>query len=117
VERRDYLLRMIEEMGRITARIREMLLGGETVKAAAELQTAARVVGLDVATARALTADSLLLLLRMSPDSDPGRVKLAADLLDLDADIAEAEGKVAAAEKYRDKAAQLRNNLPAGPVV
>jgi hypothetical protein len=108
VERRDYLLRMIEEMGRITARIREMLLGGETVKATTELQAAARVVGLDVATARALTADSLLLLLRMSPDSDLGRVKLAADLLDLDADVAEAGGQTAAAATYRDKAAQLR---------
>jgi hypothetical protein len=113
VERRDYLLRMIEEMGRVTARIRAMLLGGETGKAATELQAAARVVGLDVATARALTADSLLLLLRMSPDSDLGRVKLAADLLDLDADVAAAEGKTAVAETYRDKAAQLREAVNA----
>ena len=102
---------MIEEMGRITARIRELLLGGDTVAAATELHAAARIVGLDVATARALTADSLLLLLRMSPDSDPGRVKLASDLIELDADIAKAEGRTADAQNLRDKAAQLRNNL------
>jgi len=108
MERRDYLLRVIEEMGRITARIREMLLGGDVVKAATELQAAARVAGLDVGTARALTADSLLLLLRMSPDADNGRVKLAADLLELDAMVAEAEGKEAVAESYRLKATQLR---------
>jgi hypothetical protein len=69
-------------------------------------------VGLDVATARGLTADSLLLLLRMGPD-DVGRVRLAADLLELDAAIAEADGRNAEAANHREKAGRLRDAVNA----
>jgi len=113
--RRDYLLRMIEEMGRIMARIRELLLGGEVVKAATELQEAARVAGLDIGTARVLDADSLVLLLRPTPDADPGRVQLAADLLELDALVARAAGREEQAAQLLAKSARLRDAVGRSP--
>lgn len=113
MERRDYLLRMLEDMGRIIARLREKLLGGDTAGAAQELQAAAQFAGLDLATIRSLTADSLLLILRPTGDGDPTRVRLAAELLRADAEIARSCGDAAAAELYDAKAARLQESTGA----
>jgi hypothetical protein len=111
MERRDYLLRMLEDMGRIIARMRELLVGGDTAGAAVELQAAAKLAGLDLGTTRSLTAESLLMILRPTGDGDPTRVRLVAELLDGAAELARAEGKDDDAARYAAKADALRNNL------
>jgi hypothetical protein len=111
MERRDYLLRMLEDMGRVIARLRELLLGGDTTGAALELQAAAKLAGLDLGAARSLTAESLLMILRPTGDGDPTRVRLVAELLDGAAAVAHAEGKDDEAAQYEAKADALRNNL------
>lgn len=105
--RRDYLLRLIEEMGRIVARIRELLLGGDVVAAATELEAAARLAGIELQAARALTVDSLLVLLRPTPDADPARVRIVAQILELDAERARAAGDDEEAERLFAKARLL----------
>lgn len=113
--RRDYLLRMIDEMGRIVARIRERLLGGDTAAVEIELQAAARVAGIELQAARALTVDSLLVLLSPTPATDPGRVKIVAQILELDAERARAAGDEAAAEHAFAKAQRLRDAVRSVP--
>ena len=106
--RRDYLLRMIEEMGRIVARIRERLVGGDIAAVEPELQAAARLASLDLQTIRALTADSLLLLLLPAPTADAGRLKVVIQVLALDAERAVAVGNEEEAERLLQKAERLR---------
>ena len=105
--RRDYLLRLIEEMGRIVARIRELLVRGGEADVETELQTAARLVGLELHAIRALTVDSLLVLLRPTPDADATRVRIVAQLLELDGLRARAAGDEEAAERAFAKARRL----------
>lgn len=111
MERRDYLLRMLEDMGRIIARLRALLVGGDPAGAAVELTAAAKLAGLDLGAARSLTAESLLILLRPTGDGDATRVRLVAELLDGAAALADAEGEEDEARRYREKAATLRNNV------
>lgn len=106
--RRDYLLRMIEEMGRIVARIRELLVGGDIAAVETELQSAARLASLDLKTIRALTADSLLLLLLPAPTADSGRLKIVIQVLALDAERAVAAGDEEGAERLLQKAERLQ---------
>ena len=42
MEREDYLIRMIAQMGLVLARVRRMLLEGKTAEAGGELEDAAR---------------------------------------------------------------------------
>ena len=106
--RRDYLLRMIEEMGRIVARIRELLVGGDIPAVETALQEAARLASLDLQTIRALTADSLLLLLLPAPTADAGRLKIVIQVLALDAERAVAAGDEEGAERLLQKAERLQ---------
>ena len=106
--RRDYLLRMIEEMGRIVARIRELLVSGDIDRVETELQSAARLASLDLQTIRALTADSLLLLLLPAPTADAGRLKIVIQVLALDAERAVAAGDEEGAERLLQKAERLQ---------
>lgn len=109
--RRDYILRLIEEMGRIVARIRELLMGGASTKVELELDALARLAGLELGAVRALTADSLLVLLRPTPDADPTRALIVAQLLELDAERARAAGDSAGSERAAAKAGELRARL------
>ena len=106
--RRDYVLRMIEEMGRIVARIRELLVGGDIPAVETALQEAARLASLDLQTIRALTADSLLLLLLPAPTADAGRLKIVIQVLALDAERAVAAGDEEGAERLLQKAERLQ---------
>jgi hypothetical protein len=91
MERRDYLMRMIEQMGAVFARVRQMLLGG-TAGGAEQLNAAARRAGIDAGTARALDADSLLALLSAGGVADPTRTWLMAEFIYLDGLGLELEG-------------------------
>lgn len=83
---RDYILRMIEQLGILLAGIRKRILGGEVdrVEARGELREAARMGGLDYDLAREMTPDSLMLMVAPDGDVDPGRCWLLAELSYLD---------------------------------
>lgn len=91
-ERRDYLLRMIEQMGAVFTRIRQLILGGSSHKG--ELQIAATRAGVDLGTARVLDVDSLLALLSTSGEADPTRTWLTAEFVYLEGLGAETTGAV-----------------------
>jgi len=91
MEKRDYLLRQIEALGRILSRLRELILGGDTAKADAEIREEMRNAGLDVAMASALDPATLLMLLG-SPVLDARRAFTVGSLLHMDAMRARADG-------------------------
>jgi hypothetical protein len=99
-ERRDYLLRMIEQMGAVFARLRQLILGGEVAQE--EMRSAASRAGVDLTTAKVLDADSLLVLLLPEGQVDPTRTWLTAELIGLDALAADRQGRIEEAlEGYR----------------
>jgi len=91
-ERRDYLLRMIEQMGAVFARLRQLILGGDVAES--ELSLAAARAGVDLTTARALDADSLTALLLPQGQVDPTRAWLTAELITLESLQAERQGRM-----------------------
>ena len=91
MEKRDYLLRQIEALGRILSRLRELIVGGATTQADSEIREEMRNVGLDLAMANALDPATLLMLLG-SPVLDARRSFAVASLLHMDALRARADG-------------------------
>jgi hypothetical protein len=91
MEKRDYLLRQIEALGRILSRLRELIVGGATAAASSEIREEMRNAGLDLSMANALDAKTLLMLLG-SPVLDVRRAFTVASLLHMDALRARAEG-------------------------
>lgn len=91
MEKRDYLLRQIEALGRILSRLRELIVGGATAQADSQIREEMRNVGLDLAVANALDPATLLMLLG-SPVLDARRAFAVAALLHMDALRARADG-------------------------
>ena len=91
MEKRDYLLRQIEALGRILSRLRELIVGGATAQADSEIREEMRNVGLDLAVANALDPATLLMLVG-SPVLDARRSFAVATLLHMDALRARADG-------------------------
>lgn len=91
MEKRDYLLRQIEALGRILSRLRELIVGGATAQADSEIREEMRNVGLDLAMANALDPATLMMLLG-SPVLDARRSFAVATLLHMDALRARADG-------------------------
>lgn len=91
MEKRDYLLRQIEALGRILSRLRELIVGGATAQADGQIREEMRNVGLDLAMANALDPATLLMLLG-SPVLDARRSFAVASLLHMDALRARADG-------------------------
>ena len=98
MEKRDYLLRQIEALGRILSRLRELILGGDTAKADAEIREEMRNAGLDLAMANALDPATLLMLLG-SPVLDARRAFTVGSLLHMDGMRARADGDEARANR------------------
>ena len=112
---RDYILRMIEQMGQVLIRLRKMLSGelrgGEEFRQ--RLDEAATQFGLNPALLRDATPETLAMLL--SPIVDPTRCWLGAELLFLEALDAEAAGRVGDAQVSYEKARLLFRLIePAG---
>jgi len=91
MEKRDYLLRQIEALGRILSRLRELILAGATASAHGQIQEEMRNAGLDLAMANALDSSTLLMLLG-SPVLDSRRAFAVGSLLHMDALRARADG-------------------------
>ena len=106
MEKRDYLLRQIEALGRILSRLRELITGGATTAALGELQQEMRNAGLDLSMANALDAKTLLMLLG-SPVLDVRRAFTVASLLHMDALRARTDGDLAWAARSTANALAL----------
>lgn len=106
-ERRDYILRMIEHLSRVLARVRAMIAGGELVAARDELRAVVRQVGLDLDMVKRMSADTLLGLLSSGASPDPARCVLVAEVLLAEADRAAASNEGADVERLRTKAVVL----------
>lgn len=105
-EQDDYLLRMIQQLGRALARIREMLLGGTSTGAAVRVEiaaTAATLFGRDSAMLERLDAESAVRLI-----ASPERVALWGQLLDAEAESWDREGGSERASACRARATALR---------
>ncbi len=98
MEKRDYLLRQIEALGRILSRLRELILGGASAEADAQIRDEMRNAGLDLAMANALDPATLLMLLG-SPVLDTRRAFTVGALLHMDAMRARADGDEARATR------------------
>ena len=105
--RKDYLLRMIEQMARVLARIRELLAAGKTTEARAELERAARTAGLDIAIILSLTPDSLIPMLTVNGEIDRPKCALFAEVLYLERQRALADGDEARAARCAERARLL----------
>lgn len=92
MEKRDYLLRQIEALGRILSRLRELITDGATAAAESQIRDEMRNAGLDLSTANALDPQTLLMLLG-SPMLDARRAFTVGALLHMDALRARAQGE------------------------
>lgn len=105
-EQEDYLVRMIQQLGRALARVREMLLGGAASALAVRreiAQTSAALLGRDASMLTQLDAESAVRLL-----ASPERVALWVGLLEAEADAWDLEGQSERASACRARAASLR---------
>jgi hypothetical protein len=84
MQREDYLLRMIAQMGRVLARIRRMLLEGKNSEAGDELELAAQKGGIDLRLVIALDEASLEPLLRTGGEIDRPKCAFFAEVIYLE---------------------------------
>ena len=81
MDRRDYLLRLMEQLGRVMARVRELVTGRSIDAAAGELERFAQEAGVPLALLRVLDGDSQTIMLRTAGEPDPAKQLLAAEYL------------------------------------
>jgi hypothetical protein len=96
LERRDYILRIIEQMGSALVALRNRILGrhGSPVRIEEDLRALAGRGGVDLEVIRGLSGDTLLMLVSPGGEVEPGRCWLIAELLYLDGLEADVEGRV-----------------------
>jgi len=113
---RDYILRLIEQLGQALMRVRQMILGQEVAVGSVddELRRVGRRGGVDLDVARVATPETLILLVAPTGEPDPGRCWLLGEMLYLDALNAEAEGRIPAALTSYDKAVRLFRMIEPG---
>ena len=92
MERRDYVLRLIERMRQVLARVRELILRGDFVAVNTELQALAKQTGVGLELAKSLSDESLLLLLSTDGEPDPTKCLVVAEVLYLDGVRAREQG-------------------------
>ncbi len=117
MERRDYILRMIEQMGGALIALRNKILGraGTPARIEADLTALAGRGGLDMELLRGLSGDTLHMLVSPSGEVEPGRCWLIAELLYLDGLEAALEERVDDARSSLEKARTLYTLVaPAG---
>ena len=84
MQREDYLLRTIAQMGRMLAAIRRMLIEGKNSAAGDELERAAQKGGLDLGLVLALDETSLEPLLRTGGEIDRPKCAFFAEIIYLE---------------------------------
>ncbi len=117
---RDYIMRMIEQLGAALVSLRRLILGGtadrETVRRT--LRDSADSVGFNLDLARSATVDTVRLLVAPTGEIEPGRCWLIAEVLYLDGLDLELEGSVDDALHQYGKATALYELLePEGLII
>jgi hypothetical protein len=107
MQREDYLIRMIAQMGRVLAAIRRMLLEGKNAEAGDELERAAHQGGIDLRLVLALDEPSLEPLLRTGGEIDRPKCAFLAEVLYLEWRRQLAMGRLPQAERCAQRALLL----------
>ncbi|MDX1578369.1 MAG: hypothetical protein R3266_07785 [Gemmatimonadota bacterium] len=109
MDRRDYILRMIEQLGHVLLAIRNRILGREIERPQLQeaLSDAARQGGLDLDLARAMSPETLMMMVAPGGEVDPGRCWLLAEIFYLEGLEAELAGLVAEARSSLERAGFL----------
>lgn len=84
MQREDYLLRMIAQMGLVLARVRRLLLEGKNAEAGGELEQAALKGGIDLGLVIALDEPSLRPLLFVAGELDRPKCAFFAEVVYLE---------------------------------
>jgi len=113
---RDYILRMIEQMGVVLIALRNAILGRglSADQVQDQLREVAGKVGFDLDLARAATPETIQLLIAPMGEMEPGRAWMVAEVLFLDALQAEIEGRAEEARDGYEKALPLYKLLEPG---
>ena len=92
---RDYILRLIEQMGQMLIELRNQILGrAASPKDVADgLERVAAQTGIDLALARSATPETLQMLVAPTGDVEPGRCWLVAEMMAVDGLEAEMGGR------------------------
>lgn len=105
MQREDYLTRQIRDFARVLARILGFRKGGQTAEALAACEEGiASASQLDPRIVRSFRAADVIALMGGSAHVDPGRVKHLVELLRIEAEIHEEEGRGADAAALRAQA-------------
>ena len=86
MDRRDYILRMIEQLGQVLLAIRNRILRREIDRDEVRetLSGVARQGGLDLELARAMSPDTLMMMVAPGGEVDPGRAWILAEIFYLE---------------------------------
>lgn len=107
MEREDYLIRMIAQMGLVLARVRRMLLEGKNAEAGGDLEDAALKGGIDLGLVIALDETSLRPLLLTGGDFDRPKCAFFAEVVYLEWRRQRAMGDAGRAERCARRALLL----------
>lgn len=106
---KDYILRMIEQIGQVLIELRKMILGraGSPAEVHDELKAAVSRGGLDLELITSADADTVVLMIAPSGEIEPGRCWLAAETLYLHGLNAAVDGRPDEARPSFEKAIRL----------
>ena len=107
MQREDYLLRMIAQMGLVLARVRRLLLEGKNAEAGGELEQASLKGGIDLALVIALDEPSLRPLLFTAGELDRPKCAFFAEVVYLEWRRQRAMGHAQRAERCARRALLL----------
>ena len=95
MHQRDYILRIIEQLGSVLAELRRRILGRQANPAAIERDLAglAGESGMDLELLRRFSPDTLRMFVAPSGEVEPARCWITAELLYLDGLLARAESR------------------------
>ncbi len=112
--KRDYILRIIEQLGRTLIQIRNLILGkqAEPAEIQEQLRSVAAQAGLDLDLARVIGSEMLPLLIAPSGEVEPARCWLYAELLYLEAMQARQAGRSDVAERDLQRTVEFFSLLP-----
>jgi hypothetical protein len=106
---RDYILRMIEQIGVILKALREMILNGSAGvgQVRAELQKVFQQIGFDIEVALIADTETLVRMIAPTGELEPGRAWLVAEAMYLDGLDAALDEQVPHARLSFEKAVRL----------
>jgi hypothetical protein len=113
---RDYLLRMIEQLGQALIALRKMIVGGSATpdEIRDRFRSIAATTGLDLELLLLATSDTLELFVAPTGEVEPSRCWILAELLYLEALHAELEGRLADARAQYGRARMLFSLIEPG---